>query len=350
MLLGLIGVAGSTALILCGFGLMDSINGMLERAFDETIRCDAEVKLRTPLPIEALADVYDALHGAEHIDATMAFGVYVHGRLGDVQNPYLVVMDEGQTSLAFRDVDGHTLRLPEAGVLMTPRMAEALSVGIGDTLTAEGLDGVALELTVAGVVDFPVGNEIYLSRTAFDQVSDLPFRVRTLLIRGPGRDLEALKADPRIALVETKDEMRTNMRVVLEALQLFQVILIVFSGLLAFAVMLVLGYLNFHERTRELATLKVLGFYDNEMKQLVLSENIWITLVGLPIGYGLGFSLLGVILQQATTPDLEISPLITALSIGLGFAVVVGFTLLVNHVIGRGFKAIDMVTSLKSVE
>lgn len=349
MLMGLIGIIGSTALILCGFGLMNSINGMLDNTFNETVQYNVEIKLRTPLAREQLSDIYGILDGAENIDETMAFGVYLYGENDQMQNPYLVVMDEGQKSLNFKDTNGMAVRLPEEGVLITPRMAEYLSVGIGDTLKAERLDGTTLSFEVANIVDFPVGNEVYMSQAAFSKVSDLPFLVRTIFVE-QGFDLNKLKIDPRISLVETKEEMRSNMLIVLETLQFFQVILIVFSGLLAFAVMMVLGRMNYYERTRELATLKVLGFYKKEMKRLVLRENIWITIFGLPFGYIIGALLLRVILQQATTPDLEIMPIITIFSIVIGFAFVLGFTMLVNHVMGRKFKSIDMVASLKSVE
>ncbi|HBR02903.1 MAG TPA: ABC transporter permease [Ruminiclostridium sp.] len=350
MLMGLVGIIGSTALILCGFGLMNSINGMLDKAFNETVQYSVEIKLRTSLAQEQLSDIYGKLDGAKNIDETMAFGVYLYGENGQMQNPYLVVMDEGQKSLNFKDINGMAVRLPEDGVLITPRMAKYLSVGAGNTLKAEHLDGTVLSLEVTDIVDFPVGNEVYIGKTAFEKVSDLPFLVRTLLIDGQGLELENLKADPRISLVETKEEMRNNMLIVLETLQFFQVILIVFSGLLAFAVMMVLGRMNYYERTRELATLKVLGFYRKEMKRLVLRENIWITIFGLPFGYIVGTLLLRVILQQATTPDLEIMPSIGAFNIVIGFAFVIGFTMLVNHLMERKFRSIDMVASLKSVE
>lgn len=350
LIMGLVGIIGSTALILCGFGLMNSINGMLGKAFDETVRYNVEIKLRTPSTSEQLSDIYDVLQSAESIDATMAFGIYLYGENSTMQNPYLVVMDEGQKSLDFKDINGNAVYMPEDGALITPRMAEALAVGVGDMLTAERLDGTVISLKVANIVDFPVGNEVYMSKSAFSKVSDLPFLIRTLLINGQELDLNKLKTDPRISLVETKEEMRSNMLVVLETLQFFQVILIVFSGLLALAVMMVLGRMNYYERTRELATLKVLGFYPYEMKRLVLRENIWITIFGLPFGYILGSLLLRVILKQATTPDLEILPLIAAFSIALGFVLILLFTMFVNYLMGRKFKGIDMVSSLKSVE
>lgn len=350
LIMGLVGIVGSTSLILCGFGLMNSINAMLDKAFDETVQYNVEIKLRTPSTNEQLSDIYGALSGARNIDATMAFSVYLYGENGSVQSPYLVVMDEGQKSLSFKDTEGNAVQLPEDGALITARMADYLGVDVGDTVTAESLDGTVIPFKVANIVDFPVGNEVYVGKTAFSKVSDLPFLIRTLLINGQELDLGKLKNDPRISLVETKEEMRSNMLIVLEALQSFQVILIVFSGLLAFAVMMVLGRMNYYERVRELATLKVLGFHQNEMKRLVLRENIWITIFGLPFGYAIGTLLLRTILDQATTPDLEILPLISVFSVALGFAFMLAFTLLVNYIMGRKFKGIDMVASLKSVE
>ena len=350
MLMGLVGIIGSTSLILCGFGLMNSINAMLDKAFNDTVQYNLEIKLRTSLPAEQLSDIYDMLKSAQNIDATMAFSVYLYGENGNVQSPYIVVMDEGQKSLNFKDMNGNEVHLPEDGVLITPRMADALGVDVGDKLVAERLDGIVISLRVANIVDFPVGNEIYMGKTAFSKVSNLPFLIRTLLINGQGLDLNKLKNDPRISLVETKDEMRSNMLTILEALQSFQVILIAFSGLLAFAVMMVLGRMNYYERIRELATLKVLGFYRKEMKRLVLRENIWITIFGLPFGYIFGTLLLRAILDQAATPDLEILPVVNFFNIAVGFTFMLMFTMFVNYTMGRKFKSIDMVASLKSVE
>jgi putative ABC transport system permease protein len=311
---------------------------------------DAEIKLQTPLTEEQAAVLYETIHGTKSIDATMAFSVYLYGSNGNVQNPYLVVMDEEQSSLRFRDTKGNPLTLPDSGVFITPRMAKALDVNSGDRIDAERLDGIVIPLTISSIVDFPVGNEVYLSRRAFLKISSLPFTIRTLLVQGEITNVETLRADPRISLVETKTEMRSNMRFVLQTMKSMQVILVGFAGLLAFAVMMVLGRMNYYERTRELATLKVLGFFQNEIKALVLRENIWITLFGLPAGALLSFGLLTMILGSATTPEMEIRPIIAAASFPLSATLLIAFTLLVNYLMGRKFKHIDMVASLKSVE
>lgn len=350
MLMGLMGIIGSAALILGGFGMKDSMDAMIDRAFKETMRYDVEIKLKTPMTPEDAAYIYEALDEAQSIEATMAFGVYIYCGDGGVQNPYLVVMDDNQSSLHFTDSAGLEVALPDNGVLITPRMAKALNAGIGSVVMAERSDGTVIPLEVANIIDFPVGNEIYISRTAFSKVSSLPFTISVLFINGHGLDFSLLDNDPRIALIETKSEMEANIITILKMLESLQMVLIIFAGLLAFAVMMVLGIMNYHERIRELATLKVLGFHQREMKRLVLRENIWITIFGLPFGVIAGFGLIYMMGAQTTNPDMEISPSISASSIVLGCVLIIVFTVFVNHIMGRKFKSIDMISSLKSVE
>jgi putative ABC transport system permease protein len=350
MLMGLMGIIGSTALILCGFGMKDSTDATIDRAFTQTMRYGAEIKLKTPMAPEDATYIYEALQGAQSIDVAMAFGVYIYSEDGGVQNPYLVAMDDNQSSLHFSDMTGKEVTLPDNGVLITPRMAKALDVEIGSVMRAERLDGTVITLEVANIIDFPVGNEIYISRTALSMVSPLPFTISVLFINGQGLDFSFLHNDPRIALIETKSKMEANMMTILEMLGSVQMVLIIFAGLLAFAVMMVLGIMNYHERIRELATLKVLGFHQKEMKRLVLRENIWIAIFGLPFGVIAGFGLVYMMQAQTTNPDMEITPFISASSIVLGCILILAFTLFVNYIMGRRFKSIDMISSLKSVE
>ncbi|MDR1539878.1 MAG: ABC transporter permease [Clostridiales bacterium] len=294
--------------------------------------------------------IYEALEGAEHIDASMAFSIFLHGDDGNMHSPYLVVLEDNQTSLNFIDVNGNQVLMPEDGVLITPRMARALDAKIGDTVEAESLDGSVFMLNIANIVDFPLGNEIYISRTAFSKISSLPFTVRAFLFQSENLDLESLRNDPRIASVQTKEDMESSINIILDLLQSLQVIIIAFAGLLAFAVMMVLGRLNYHERIRELATLKVLGFHQKEMKRLVLRENIWIAVFGLPFGAVAGYGLLWSMMIQSTNPDMEIAATISIGSIVLACVLIFAFTLFVNYLLGRKFKGIDMAASLKSVE
>lgn len=242
--MGLMGIIGSTALILCDFGMKDSTDVTIDRAFTQTMRYDAEIKLKTPMTPEDATYIYEALQGVQSIDAVMAFGIYIYSEDGGVQNPYLVVMDDNQSSLHFSDIAGKEVTLPDNGVLITPRMAKVLEVGIGSVMRAERLDGTVITLEVANIIDFSVGNEIYISQTALSKVSHFPFTISVLFMNGQGLDFSFLHNDPRIALIETKSEMEANMMTILEMMGNLQMVLIIFAGLLAFAVMMVLGIMN----------------------------------------------------------------------------------------------------------
>jgi putative ABC transport system permease protein len=350
MLMGIVGVTGAAALILCGFGIMNSIEAVQSKTFREIMHYDAEIKLKSAATAADTCEMLRMVENAESFDTAMSMSVTVNGDNGKPQTPYLVVLDDGQNALAFQDMNGIAVSLPDSGALITPRMAKGLEAGVGDSIKVETTDGAAFSFVVADIIDFPVGNEIYLSKSAFGKICKIPYAARVLFVKGQGLGLDILRADPRVASAETKAEMKADMDTVLHIMQTMQWFLLVFSALLAFSVMMVLGRMNYYERLRELATLKVLGFRKNEMKRLVLRENIWVTVFALPFGFAGASLLLSSVLSLATTSDMEIQPLISATSVASGCALILFFTLFVNFLMGRKFKGIDMVASLKSVE
>lgn len=349
MLMGVLGTIGSIALILCGFGMMDSMDRTIEKHFDGSLRYDAKIKLKTTSSYDEIMDMINSLN-ADSVETAMVKGAYVYEVNGNTQNPYLVIFDDIAKSINFYDEKRQHVELPDEGILITPRMSRALHVNIGDTISVELMDGMELRLDVAGIVDVPVGNEIFISKAAYEKYTSIPYGVGVLFVSGNNLDLDGVANDPRISSVETKNGELERIEEVLSLLGSVQLMLIVFAAILAFSVMMVLGQLNYHERIKELATLKVLGFYPKEMKRLVLRENIWITVIGVPFGVMAGSLLLRFILDQATTPDMEIHPQLALVSVLIGAVMMFGFTVFVNIVIGRKFKSIDMVASLKSVE
>jgi putative ABC transport system permease protein len=137
LLMGLIGIAGSVALLVCGFGMKDSLSFMTRKAFEKTMMHEAEIKLKQAIPPN---DIESMVVGEESIDAAMAFSIYIY-RDDATLNPYMVILDDDQKSLAFKDEKGLPISLPGSGALITPRMSRALGVGIGDEFAAECIDG-----------------------------------------------------------------------------------------------------------------------------------------------------------------------------------------------------------------
>jgi putative ABC transport system permease protein len=320
------------------------------KAFSKIMRYDAEIKLKSAVTGEEADEIARTVGNADSFETAMSMSATVYGEKGESQSSYLIVLGDKQNALAFQDLNGNAVSLPDNGAFITPRMAKGLDVVAGDTISAEMIDGAAFSFVVANVIDFPVGNEIYMGKTAFGEICKAPYAARVLFLNGQNLELEVLRKNPSVASAETKEEMIANMDTVLQIMQAMQWLLIVFSALLAFSVMMVLGRMNYHERIRELATLKVLGFKKNEMKRLVLRENIWVTVFALPFGLAGASLLLSSVLSLATTPDMEIQPFISPISVVSGFALILAFTLFVNFLMGRRLSGIDMVSSLKSVE
>jgi putative ABC transport system permease protein len=150
--------------------------------------------------------------------------------------------------------------------------------------------------------------------------------------------------------VQTRQEENEDGNALLRTLNLVVLLLIGFSGGLALVVYYNLGQLNYSERIRELATLKVLGFTPGEMKKLVLRENILITCFGLPFGFAAGVLLHRWVMQSALPSAIQFVQHIEPLSVILIALITIGFSWIVNWVLGSKFKSIDMVEALKSAE
>lgn len=350
LFMGMTGIIGSTALVISGLGFVNSADRMMDQSFHSTMNYDTEIKLKAPLtPVQA-KDLIASTDNVTSYDPTMALSVYVDSAEEEILNPYLIVLEQNQTSLQFTNQKGERVSVPENGVMITPRMAHFTGKELGDQLQVETIEGKTMAFPISAIVDFPVGNEIYMSKEAFQKATHQPFLIQALLVHGENLNVEPIEQDPRVRVVESKDETRENLQSALSRLRMVQVILIGFAALLTMGVMFILGNLNFTERIRELATLKVLGFRKREMKKLVLAENIWITIIALPFGLLAGYGLLSLILNGFNNPDMEIAPYISPVSLLLATGLMLLFTFLVNLLLARKFKNVDMISSLKSVE
>ena len=148
----------------------------------------------------------------------------------------------------------------------------------------------------------------------------------------------------------TLDEERSSSSTSFEVINIIVLLLVIFSGTLELVVFYNISQLNFSERIRELATLRVLGFNRSEMKKLVLRENMITTLIGLPLGLMLGVPLLDILLNYGLPNTIQFVSYISQLSWLNTVGITIFFALLINFILGVKFRSINMVEALKSVE
>ena len=348
VLMGMIGAMGCTALMLTGFGLRDSVDYVMTSHYSRTMRYDARVVLKQEAPVD-YGKAIALRAGAESYEEQMMLALDVQVA-DDWRAKAIYVLENNHDKMWLYGEDGARISLPERGAVLSKQAAEDMGLEKAESLTLRLPGGRPLEISIAGLVNLQLDQGIYFSRAAWEHLKLMPFSANQILLAGDALDLQAAENMDGVEKIRTlKDEQASNEKI-LEILNIIVVILVLFSGILAFVVFYNLGQLNFSERIRELATLKVLGFTPKEIKKLVLRENVIITLMGLPFGMILGPLLHYTVLTYGLPHTIQFSPYIAVSSWGITIAMTILFAMMVNWMLGAKFKEVNMVEALKSVE
>lgn len=355
-----IGIGGCAALIVTAFGLRGSILGVMDMQYDEIYHYSAQVGLVdkvTPLEQQEVEDALDesnlvsgylTCHTASYTAQSETYSVDCYLQTAESQEALAPFV-----SLRHRTNDD-PVTLPDDGAVITEKMAILLDVEPGDTITLEGDSRVTIR--VADVIEHYIQHYIYLSDTYYEKVFGSPPEDNTILVdlstdTDQAEELEsqlvALDGVTSLTLItDTRDTFTSS----LESIDYAVILIIVCAAALAFVVLLNLTSINITERMRELATLKVLGFYDRELSSYVYRENVFLTIFGVALGM-----VLGKLLHQWLVLTVEIDMLMFGRSLSLSSylwaaLLTAAFSLLVNLAAHRKLKDLDMVESLKSVE
>ncbi len=348
LIMGLIGAAGCTAMMLTGFGLRDSVDYVMVNHYTRTMHYEARVTLKGDAPND-YGKAIALRANAQSYEAQMITALEVQVQ-GDWRNKVFYVLENNHEKIWLYNSAGERVTLPDVGVVLSVKAAEDMGLTNAASLLLRSPGGRAQEVPIAGFVDLQLDQGIYVSKAAWEQLKLTPFSANNILLQGSQLDLEAAAKLDGVEKVRTLSEERANNEKTLEIMNLIVIILVLFSGVLAFVVFYNLGQLNFSERIRELATLKVLGFTPKEIKKLVLRENIIITIMGLPFGMIFGPLLHYAVLMYGLPNTIQFVPYIAPLSWAITICMTILFAMMVNWMLGAKFKEVNMVEALKSVE
>ncbi len=367
----LVGVAGCTGLLVTGFGISDSISGLVTTQFSEIFRYDATITLSGDASDEALEATHEWVGSQPEFTDTL----FVSSSSGNSNTVLeatsdrediattIIVTDEPVKFEEFIDLrkvsrGQETIDLPADGVAMSQRTAEMLELKEGDTYFLENRDGIRKEARVGAIVEFYVGHYVYMTASYYEQIfgekapENMVLAITTDDITQDEQDKvgELLMESEEITGVSFFSVSVKTINSMISALRIITIVLIISSGLLAFVVLYNLSNVNISERLREIATIKVLGFYDPEVNAYVYRETIAITvigaLVGVPVGIAIHHMIMGTVSMDAVTFGNYIAPVSYLYSVLL----TVVFALIVSIFINMKLKKIPMVESLKSVE
>ena len=355
-----IGIGGCTALIIAGFGMRSSLLFTMSRQYDELFHYSAQVTLADNALPEERAAVEDFLAGdsrvVNYIPCAASSATVVTPSYSTTAYVEVMASDEiGKVVDLFDYKSGDPIAMGDEGVYIDQKLSELLKVSVGDTFFLDG--DVRGDVTVAGIYEHYTGHFIYMTPGYYENALHADGEPNAYLLNFTSDDTDTCNAIFEKLLdmsgVATTSRMRDTQDTYMHSMERVDfvvVIIILAAAALAMVVLFNLSNINITERQRELATIKLLGFYDGEVSAYVYRENIVLTLFGILLGCFMGHWL-HIYLVLSTEIDLMMFGRQTAPSAYVYAAILTAlFSLLVNVLAHFRMKKIDMVESLKSAE
>ena len=358
------GIGGCMALMVVGFGLKDCIYEIVSLQYEKVQFYDAATYMSDDISEENRQQLHDYLDQNADIKET----IEARMQKTDVKSAsgkktlYLMVPSDNEKIEDFLSFHSRTNKdevysLKKDEVILTEKMASLLNVKVGDELTIEDEDRGDQTVTVGAICENYMSHYLYLSPEKYEELYGVPAEYNTIIYSvKDGKDDQIEKIGTKLLSmdgvlnVSYTSSIEGRLDDMLRSLNLVIVVLIVSAGMLAFVVLYNLNNINITERQRELATLKVLGFYDGEVASYVYRENILLTIIGSGVGMVLGNLLHRYIILTVEVEEAMFGRQIHWQSYLYSFLFTVAFSLFVNWVMFYKLKKIDMVESLKSVE
>ena len=360
--MSVIGIAGSGALLVTAFGLNDSIFGIIEKQFGDIWQMDVQAYVYEAMPLADMQELLGKNPANDDFDSVM---FCLDSQMeckngGKSQSGVHLLGVESAGSMAGRislHNGGAPVTLDDSGVVVTAKLAETLSIKVRDEINMR-TGGEDHLMRVIGVADNYVYHYVYITAAYYETVFG-----KAMLYNGFMGNLKdgltdetmdamstQLLSDSRMYTVRTIESIYASVWDSLSILNYVVLVLILGSGMLTFVVMLNLTNINIGERMRELATLRVLGFYDKEMYAYIFRENNALSVIGAFVGLVFGKIMHLFVIRTCEVDMVMFVRSAKPLSYVYAFALTIVFSLIVNLLMRPKVRAIDMVESLKSAE
>jgi len=346
-LLSLAGLLCCNALLIASMGLQDSVKLTLNGQYGGTLGYDVVVQLNH---LAGQAQAYERHLGAERVECAMETAVTLHSDSAQ-RTTQLTVLGDDQQLVCLGRGFAH-MALDSSGAILTEKLAATLNVSIGDTITCRlAADDESFSLPVVQLAVNNLNQGMYLSRSAWESLRKGAFTPTAIYLKAPApQAMEKLDTMDEVDDIESLLAQREEAFLYLNSVSMVFSILTVIALALAFVICYNMGLINFTERTREYATLKVLGYHQKEIRRLILGENLLITVLAIAISVLPGIGFTDMILSLVESESMRYAVTVTTKSILLSSAVTFGFSIFIQLLLTRKVRSIDMVEALKSVE
>lgn len=363
MIMTIVGIAGCTALSLTGFGLKDSISDVANLQYNDIYRYSGFAAYDEDAKLSEIDSIYKSLTDYnEDTDYTRALiKQYDLEFSKNTMQCYITAVEDSELFETFVDMRERTSRekvTMSDGAVITEKAAKLLGAQIGDEITVKVSGGANRKIEIAAITENYAGHYLYVSEDVYKDVFGQKPKYNIIYFFNDISRDDDVQEEFTAHMLENKNVLAVSMNAAslkniydtLKVMDLVVLVLIAAAAALAFVVLYNLTNVNITERIREIATLKVLGFYDGEVSSYVFRESVVLSLIGALVGLVLGYALCMFVITTAELDELMFGRRIHPISYVLAFVVTAAFSMIVNLIMTRVLKKVSMVESLKSVE
>lgn len=354
-LMTVFGIAGCTALVLAAFGLRDSIKGIIDNQYETLFNYDISIGLE-----ERGIDKLEEIEDLESYQLLQREGGSIS--LNQTEKDISIVTPENVNDFSRfvrlqNPKDKRRISIEEKGVVITEQVSKSLKVRVGDEILLRNSEDEEKLVRISGITENYTSNYLYISPKYYREIFEKKLENNEALgilasdLQSSENNISKELLDKRgITSVELTKTLREELQDIIDSLGYVVLVMIVSAGSLAFVVLYNLTNVNISERIREIATIKVLGFYDNEVSAYIYRENVILTIIGIIAGLGMGILLHRYIMTTVEMDNIMFGLRLKGLSYLYSIVLTLGFSIIVNYVMHHKLKDIEMVESLKSID
>lgn len=352
----IIGIAGCTALVVTGFGIKDSVTALVPKQFDNIYKFNLQIGIKENQTLDTVSAILEENNVNYSNVKLNSADVTANGNSVDA---YILVAKDSNTVENVINLQSRTtkeaLHLNSNSVIITEKLSELLNVSVGDKIQVP-LGDKRFEVEISAIAENYVYHYVYMDSTLYEELTGNPYECNMIFANAKMNETEQnelstkLLEENSVSSVVQLDNSRYSLDKTFDSLNAIVWVLIISAAALAFVVLYNLSNTNISERIREIATIKVLGFYDKEVSSYIYRESTILTAIGIVLGLVIGYFLEGYVIKTCEVDLIMFGNDIKLISYIYAIAITILCTIIVNIFIHFSLKKVNMIESLKSVE
>jgi len=340
-IMGIAGITGCCMLLVCAFGMLDTMNNFIDTQFKKLYNFDYKLTLKNGYSNERFEELT-----REYGDSTsQSLGIEI--KQGNEKQANNIFVDDSKESVRFLNHNGEYIKLSDNGIYVTEKLAETKGYKIGDKISWHIYgEEKYYESEIIGFDRDPQNQNVKMTKKYLESLG-IDYKADSIYTNN---NLSKIKEIDGVELIQDKKALEEGMLSMINTMKTMVVLLIIVAAILGGVIIYNLGILSFTEKQYQFATLKVLGFKNKKIKKIYIKQNNWITAISIILGLPLGFYMVDYIFKMALSDTYDLSSHIKIISYVFAIIGTYIVSFIFSKILAKKVNKIDMVTSLKGNE